>query len=237
MTRYFDQYAQDYDRIQPVKIEMYGFYHQLALDLVPFAPDQPFLFADLGCGTGNFLSMVLDRFPMSKALGLDLSAEMLSETGRKIGRLSDRVPLIRHDLNDALPADLSDLDMIVAFSALHHLPDQRKQSIVGEIYSALKPGGWLLLADAMYVPYSEDVWSRGHRREESERSRRFAESGISTSDFDRYELAKRALDEASPERDRISSLEQQLTNLSDAGFASVDHVWQFWMEHLVIARK
>ena len=36
LTAYFDQYARDYDRVQPVKIEMYRFYHQLALDLVPF---------------------------------------------------------------------------------------------------------------------------------------------------------------------------------------------------------
>ena len=33
---YFTAYAGDYDRVQPVHIEMYGFYYELALDFVPF---------------------------------------------------------------------------------------------------------------------------------------------------------------------------------------------------------
>ncbi len=237
MAEFFDQYARDYDRIQPVKIEMYRFYHQLALDLVPFEQDQPFRFADLGCGTGNFLSMVLERFPASMAFALDLSDEMLGLASAKLGEDAERVWSVQHDLNDQLPGDLAELDMVVAFSALHHLPDDRKRSIVDEIFAALRPGGWLLMADAMYVPYSEEVWSRGKGREESERSARFSESGISETELEGHEHVKQALDEASPERDRISTLESQLTNLRDAGFSQVDHVWHFWMEHLVFARK
>ncbi len=237
MTEYFDQYAHDYDRIQPVKIEMYRFYHELALDLVPYSSDQPFRFADLGSGTGNFLSMVLERFPASTAMALDLSQRMLSASESKLGVSSGRVQFIQHDLNESFPAELTDLDMVVAFSAIHHLPDERKQAICHEIYAALKPGGTLLLADAMYVPYSEDVWRSGREREESSRSRRFSEAGIRQHEFDEHEEAKSGLDEASPERDRISTLDQQLTNLREAGFSKIDHVWHFWMEHLVIARK
>lgn len=237
MSRYFDQYARDYDRIQPVKIEMYRFYHQLALDLIPFERDQAFKFADLGCGTGNFLSMVLDRFPVSMAIALDLSEQMLSVTESKLGAAAQRVHFMQHDLNNPLPAELADLDMIVAFSALHHLPDLRKRVICDEIHSALKPSGMVLLADAMYVSYSAETWTGGREREAATRDRRFAESGISQDEFDRYEMAKQELDEASPERDRISTLDMQLANLHEAGFSSVDHVWHFWMEHLVIARK
>ena len=32
----FATFAEDYDRLQPLRIEMYQFYHDLALDFVPF---------------------------------------------------------------------------------------------------------------------------------------------------------------------------------------------------------
>ncbi len=237
MTEYFEQYASDYDRVQPVKIEMYDFYHRLALDLVPFDTDEPFRFADLGCGTGNFLSMLLERFAVSDGFALDLSEAMIDLASEKIGDSSDRVQFVQHDLGDPLPVELAELDMVVAFSVLHHLTDERKRAICGEIFSALKPGGWLLLVDAMYAPYSSDVWDRGRERERSARAQRFEEAGILQAELDRHEHAKSALDESSPERDRISTLDEQMQNLRDAGFSSIDRVWHFWMEHLVVARK
>lgn len=237
MPEYFDQYARDYDRIQPVKTEMYRFYHKLALDLIPFEPEQPFTFVDLGCGTGNFLKIVLERFTASKAFAVDLSPQMLSNTEEKLSAVAARTQFIQHDLNAALPKNLIDLDMVVAFSALHHLPDDRKRTICDEVYAALKPGGSLLLVDAMYVPYSRDVWHRGRERENAARSRRFEQAGIEESEFEQHDHARQSLDETSPERDRISTLDEQMTNLRTAGFSEIDHVWHFWMEHLVVARK
>ncbi|MDE0687045.1 MAG: hypothetical protein OXI61_02650 [Candidatus Poribacteria bacterium] len=38
----FSTYAQDYDRLQPLRIEMYQFYHELALDMVPFDTEDEF---------------------------------------------------------------------------------------------------------------------------------------------------------------------------------------------------
>lgn len=235
MPGYFDRFAKDYDRIQPVKIEMYRFYHQLALDLVPFEPDSSFRVADLGCGTGTFLGMLVERFPKAKAIAIDLHNDMLEESEKKLS--DNQVEFVRHDLNDPLPDATSNMDLIVAFSSLHHLSDERKESIVHEIHRALKPGGYLLIADAMYVSYSEQVWSRGRVREQVARSKRFADAGIEQNELHSHEHAKQALEAESPERDRISTLQSQLTNLREAGFSQVDHVWHFFMEHLLIARK
>ncbi len=235
MTGYFDKYAADYDRIQPVKIEMYRFYHELALSLVPFERDEAFRIADIGCGTGTFLQMLFERFPRTNGLGLDLSPQMLDAAKEKLSGL--QVRFLQHDLTERLPDEIGKVDLIVAFSALHHLPDDRKRSIAGEIFSALKPGGYLFLADAMFVSYDESVWKMGREREEIARLNRLADAGVDRADYDRYEEAKNRLDASSPERDRISSLDSQLANLRDVGFSKINHVWHFWMEHLVIAQK
>ncbi len=237
MDGYFDRYAAEYDRMQPIAIEMYRFYHSLALDLVPFETRQSFRFLDLGCGTGTFMAMILDRFPNSTATAIDLYEEMLQEARAKTADSDGRAEYRQHDLSNPIPADLNDFDLVVSFSALHHLQESRKTRIAEEIYATLKPGGWLILLDAMYVPYAPEVWKIGLEREKTERVRRFAESDTSPSEYQQYESAKHALAESSPERDRLSSMSDQIDNLRGAGFASVDTVWHFWMEHLVIAQK
>lgn len=50
---YFAAYAGAYDRVQTVHIEMYEFYHELALDFVPFHLANEFRILELGCGTGG----------------------------------------------------------------------------------------------------------------------------------------------------------------------------------------
>ena len=237
MTGYFDKYAADYDRIQPVKIEMYRFYHELALDLIPFEPEDTFSVVDLGCGTGEFLAMLLKRFTNAEAIGLDISAEMLEVAAKKISHAGDRVRFQQHDLNEVTSGEPGQTDLVVAFSALHHLPDERKRTIYEEIFSLLRPNGHLFLADAMFVPYDSDLWRLGRKREVNQRIKRLEESGVGQAGYESYEEIKRSLDATSPERDRISSLESQLEYLRNAGFSSIDRIWHFWMEHLVIARK
>ena len=51
------------------------------------------------------------------------------------------------------------------------------------------------------------------------------------------EAMKSAIEEDSPEKDRIADFTKQIEWLREAGFGSVDHIWHFWMEHFIIARK
>ena len=59
----FSTRAEDYDRLQPIRIEMFEFYHNLALDFIPFDDQAEFRMLDLGCGTGIFLNCVLMKYP------------------------------------------------------------------------------------------------------------------------------------------------------------------------------
>ena len=95
---------------------------------------------DLGCGDGRLIALVLDARPgVADAVGLDSSEPMLHKARE---RFTDdpRVIVLDHDLATALPS-LRTFDLIVSGFAIHHLDDDRKQSLISETVAALRPGG------------------------------------------------------------------------------------------------
>lgn len=87
---------------------------------------------DVGCGTGNILSVAGGRF--ERALGVDVSAGMMSIAAGRGHRVLGA---------DALNLPLRDasVDCVTAFSVLHHFYDYA--SALREMVRVLKPGGAL----------------------------------------------------------------------------------------------
>jgi tRNA (cmo5U34)-methyltransferase len=95
---------------------------------------------DLGCGDGRLAALVLAARPdTSEAIGLDSSPPML-DLARERFAGDERVSIREHDLGDTLP-DLGRFDVITAGFAIHHLENDRKRSLFGEIGARLRPGG------------------------------------------------------------------------------------------------
>ncbi|MCE2441498.1 MAG: class I SAM-dependent methyltransferase [Candidatus Latescibacteria bacterium] len=94
----FASRAVDYHRLQPVRIEMYEFYHDLALEFVPFGTWEEFRMLDLGCGTGTFVKRILDRYPKATCVAVDFSDEMIEIASRKVSGHSDRVEFLKRGI-------------------------------------------------------------------------------------------------------------------------------------------
>ncbi len=95
---------------------------------------------DLGTGDGNVLALVLAARPGASGVGLDFQPEML-DRARERFRAIDAVEIRRHDLDEPLPEDLGDFDLVVSGFAIHHLVPDRQQDLYGEIFDILRPGG------------------------------------------------------------------------------------------------
>jgi SAM-dependent methyltransferase len=95
---------------------------------------------DLGTGDGNVLALVLAARPGAAGVGLDFQPEML-DRARERFREMDTVEIRRHDLDDSLPADLDQFDLVVSSFAIHHLVPDRQRALYGEIFEVLRPGG------------------------------------------------------------------------------------------------
>jgi tRNA (cmo5U34)-methyltransferase len=94
---------------------------------------------DLGCGDGRMLGIVREARPDALGVGLDFSPPML-EAARERFAEDGAVQILIHDLADPLP-DLGSFDLVVSAFAIHHLEDQRKRELYGEVFARLEPGG------------------------------------------------------------------------------------------------
>lgn len=110
--------------------------------LLEFIPANARRILDLGTGDGRLLALVWNRLrehPDVEAVALDFSPAMLEAVRQRF--VSDsRVQVIEHNLDRPLPA-LGKFDAVVSSFAIHHLVDERKRSLYGEIFDQLKPEG------------------------------------------------------------------------------------------------
>jgi tRNA (cmo5U34)-methyltransferase len=95
---------------------------------------------DLGTGDGNVLALVLAEWPEAAGVGLDFQEEMLSRARERFAG-NDAVEIRRHDLDEPLPSDLGEFDLVVSSFAIHHLVPERQRRLYGEIFDRLRPGG------------------------------------------------------------------------------------------------
>jgi tRNA (cmo5U34)-methyltransferase len=191
---------------------------RLMADLLPFGDDQEFTFLDLGAGTGAASRAILERHPRATAILADFSAQMMAAGEQQMQPYSGRYRTVEFDMTTGQwPGGIpSQLDAIVTSMCVHHLTDERKQGLFGEIFDHLVPGGWYFNYDPVSAPDPAvgQIWERIGDRENPEaahrRHHRTPEEQARWDNHVRY----------------IIPLDQQLDYLRSAGFAGIDIFWK-----------
>ena len=108
--------------------------------LMAVVPEAARRVLDLGCGDGEVIGRIVAANPGVEGIACDFSEEML---GRARERFADTpsVSVVTHDLDDPLPADWGEFDLVVSAFAIHHVVDERKRALYREVFDALRPGG------------------------------------------------------------------------------------------------
>lgn len=174
--------------------------------LLEALPEQVERFLDLGTGDGRLLAAIYERHPDARAVGFDASKPMLARAAERFGG-DPLVELRPHDLGLSL-GDAGPADAVVSGLVIHHLPDERKRELFGEIHALLTPGG---------VFANLDLVSASRRLHE-----RF-----------RREIGRTEDDPS----DQLADLSEQVGWLREVGFGEVDCHFK-WLElALVVAVK
>lgn len=188
-------------------------------ELLPFAADEPFTFVDLGAGTGAAARTVLDHYSAAQAVLADFSPQMMAQGKVELEPYTSRYTYVEFDLTaiGAWPASIPDpVDAVISSLSVHHLKDERKQSLFAEIFAHLAAGGWYLNYDPVLPPDTvvEEAWLRaGDRRDPTaadKRRHRTPEEQFRYENHVRYMIP----------------LEPQVGFLRAAGFEGVDIFWK-----------
>jgi len=197
--------------------------------LLPFGEQDEFTFLDLGAGTGAASRAILRLYPRSTAILADFSAEMMRAGEQEMQAFAGRYRYVEFDMATAgaWPAAIPPaLDAVVTSMCVHHLPDDRKQSLFAEISGRLVPGGWYLNYDPVRAEEDlvEATWSwvrdREHPEEAARRHHRSPLEQERWANHVRY----------------IIPLAPQLGYLRAAGFEGVDVYWRH-LENVIYAGR
>jgi ubiquinone/menaquinone biosynthesis C-methylase UbiE len=154
---YFREHAGEWDKIRALHVAEKEV--EAAMDEA-LGPGPFSLLVDLGTGTGRMLELFAPR--ASRALGLDLSHDMLTYARMKLERAGLAHAQARHgDLYNVPLADGS-ADAVILHQVLHFLDDPA--GAIAEAARLLKPGGKLLVVD--FAPHELEFLREqsAHRR-------------------------------------------------------------------------
>ncbi len=156
-ARYFADNAADWHRIRSLHIDE----AEVERALLARIGDRPVTdYLDIGTGTGRLLELIAPR--ADRAVGIDLSREMLAVARANLDRAGLRNCTVRQADLYQLPLPGDSVDLVTMHQVLHFL-DQPAEA-VAEAARVLRPGGQVLIVD--FAPHErEELRERhAHRR-------------------------------------------------------------------------
>lgn len=150
---YFRDHAKDWAKIRALHVEEEAVEAAIR-ELVGSRPVRALL--DIGTGTGRILEVLAPQ--ADRAVGVDLSVDMLSVARANIAKLGLTNVQFRQGDTYSLPVPQNSFDLVVIHQVLHFLDDP--QRAIREAARALAPGGRLLVVD--FAPHELEFLREAH---------------------------------------------------------------------------
>lgn len=209
---------------------------KIILDLISVNyGDKEFNFIDLGCGDGVIADAILDNFPNSKAILIDLSDLMIDTAKSRLDKYSNRCSFIIADFSkDDWAKNINNkINIVTSGFSIHHQPDENKYKIYKEIYKMLDRNGIFL--------HLERVKSKTEWLQE-QFDRNFVDSiyELMKGEYPnktKEELAKEFYYREDKAANILTDVETQCNWLNEIGFTDVDIYFKFYELAIFGGRK
>ncbi|MGB8404718.1 MAG: class I SAM-dependent methyltransferase [Mycobacterium sp.] len=117
-----------------------------SLAVAYLAPRPDDVIVDVGCGTGTLAAFISSVEPQAEVIGIDPDPEMLRVARHKF---PDSVVRWHQGMGDAVATTLGaeSVTAVVSSLVLHQCPIPVKEAILASMFTALRSGGRLVIAD------------------------------------------------------------------------------------------
>ncbi|MGI6082557.1 MAG: class I SAM-dependent methyltransferase [Limnochordia bacterium] len=201
MGEFFDHVSATYDEVHSSHIDRAEEYYAALADQVT-ATSSPVAVLDIGCGSGLELEGIFRKLPDARVHCVDLSRKLMDKLLHRYAH-KEITPHLESYLTYSYP--LGQFKYIVASATLHHLLDDEKRELYPKLRHALTADGCLIVGDYFVSSETAD--------ECLERYRALLSKGVDLT-RGRYHF------------DIPTTVDNERKILVEAGFLSVDIVWQ-----------
>ena len=199
---------------------------EVMLRVLGFAQTRLGRILDLGAGDAIILATVLEAFPQATGVALDFSSLMLERARDRLARFGKRATIAEANLGSPSWSSAVEgkFDAILSGLAIHHLSDERKRSLYGEIYDVLSRGGVFLNLEHVSspTPLVEEMFNEA-MAEHLYMRRRERDEAVTPEKVKRDFLER-------PDRaaNILAPVETQCEWLREIGFVEVDCFWKYF---------
>lgn len=129
-TRFYREFSWTYDTI--AALVSAGFWHDWTVSTQPYLLGRVL---EIGCGTGNLQRALATSSPSLKAIGFDISRQMLAHTQRKVERTGSTPSLVRGDAAQ-IPFPPASFDTVVATFPSEYIASPQTLAEIRRVLSA-----------------------------------------------------------------------------------------------------
>ena len=113
---------------------------------------------EIGCGRGEGVRVILERFGAARVTAVDLDEEMIARARQRLP--PDQLARVELRVGSVAALELPDasVDAVFGFGIIHHLPDWR--GALDELARVLRPGGRFFSEESFTAFIDHPVWRR-----------------------------------------------------------------------------
>ena len=155
----FNLAAAGYDSGRRKFIPCFDDYYEKTTAFAAAFAGAPRRIVDLGAGTGLLTMYYLQHFPEAEYILVDVAEDMLEVAKKRF----ENIPRISYQVFDYTESlFLENVDLVISALSIHHLENEQKAALFGNIKSQLSSGCWFINYDQFCCssPEMDDIVNR-----------------------------------------------------------------------------